>query len=116
MFTNEPNIGLLPQIRVEKRVHRMEIHWLSSKEKVSGAVVSKEGNADNFLEYEKTHTIEFHEKDATINNASYCELLWQNSPFLLNDLRIHQISMDTWILGQNLSREFLSCFISYLLL
>ena len=30
-------------------------------------------------------TIDFIEKGATVNNASYCQLLWKNSPYLLNN-------------------------------
>ena len=30
-------------------------------------------------------TIDFLEKGATVNNISYCQLLRQNSPYLLND-------------------------------
>ena len=55
MFTNRLNIGLLLWDWMEKTVHRVETHWLSSKEKVLGAVVSKEGHADSVLGHEKTH-------------------------------------------------------------
>ena len=48
---------------VEKTVHRVERHWLSSKKKVPVAVVCKESHAD----------------------------LWKNSLHLLNDLRIYHI-------------------------
>ena len=37
------SIGL-PQAWVEKAVHGMKTHWLSGKEKVLGAAVSKEGD------------------------------------------------------------------------
>ena len=33
-------------------VYRMETNWLSSKEKVLGAVVSKEGHANSLLGHE----------------------------------------------------------------
>ena len=53
-------------------------------------VVSKEGHADNLLGHERTITIEFFEKGATVNNASYCQLLRQNSTYLLNDPCIYK--------------------------
>ena len=34
---------------VKKTVHGEKIHWLSSKEKVPGTVVSKEGHAESLL-------------------------------------------------------------------
>ena len=39
----------------KKRVHRVEAHWLSGKEKVSCATISKEGHVDSVLEHEKSH-------------------------------------------------------------
>ena len=53
MFTNQLNIGLPQQARVEMTVHGMETHWLSCKEKVSGSAVSKEGHADMLLRQRK---------------------------------------------------------------
>ena len=44
------NAGLLQQAWVKKT-----IHGISSKEKVLGAAVSKEGHLDSFLGHEKTH-------------------------------------------------------------
>ena len=46
MFTNKRNMGLPLQAWVEKTIHRMETHSLSGKEKISSAVVSKEGHAN----------------------------------------------------------------------
>ena len=57
-------MGLPQQAWVEKTVHRMEIHWLSSK-KVPGAAVNKEGRADSLLGHEGTNTIDFLKKDVT---------------------------------------------------
>ena len=34
-------------------------------------------------------TIDFREKAATVNSTSYCQLLRQNSPYLLNDLHAY---------------------------
>ena len=53
------------------------------KKKVSGALVSK-GDVDNLLKHERTHENFSHIKGATTYDAFYCELLRQNSPYLLN--------------------------------
>ena len=47
-------MGLPLQACDEKTVHREETHWLSGKEKVLGAVVSK-GHADGLLEDGRTY-------------------------------------------------------------
>ena len=52
------------------------------------AAVCKEGHPDNVLGHGKTHIFDFLEKGATVNSPSYCQLLRQNSPCLLNDPRI----------------------------
>ena len=49
-------------------------HWLSGKEKDPGAAVNKEGHADSLLRHERYTTIDFFEKDETVNSASYCLL------------------------------------------
>ena len=46
-------MGLSQWAWVEKTVCSVETHWLSGKEKVPGATVSKEGNADNLLGQKK---------------------------------------------------------------
>ena len=46
-------MGLLLQI--EKTVHGLEAHRLSSKENIPGALVSKEVYADSILGHERTH-------------------------------------------------------------
>ena len=53
--------------------------WLSVKEKVPVTAVIKEGHVDSVLGYERTQTVE---KGATLNSASYCQLLGQNSLYL----------------------------------
>ena len=68
MFTNRRDMGLPLHTWVEKTVNRVETPWLSGKEKVRDAVVSKEGDADNVLG---------HEKGATVNSSFYCQLLKQ---------------------------------------
>ena len=55
MFTNSLNMGLKPWAWVENEVHGVETHWLSCKENILGAVVSKEGYADSVLRHERTH-------------------------------------------------------------
>ena len=40
----------------------METHWLSGKEKVPGAAVSKGGHADSLLDMRRPITIDFLEK------------------------------------------------------
>ena len=40
---------------VEKPVDEVETRWLSSKEKVPGAAISKEGHGDSLLGHESTH-------------------------------------------------------------
>ena len=63
-------MGLL----VEKTFHGVKIHWLSSKGKVPGAAVSKEGYADSLLGHERNHLYwsPGGRGDATLNIASYC--------------------------------------------
>ena len=63
----------------------MKTHWLSRKEKAPVTAVSKEGHADSLLGHERTYHFDVLEKGATVNIASYCQLVWQNSPNLLND-------------------------------
>ena len=70
-------------LRVKKTIHRVETHWLSGKKKVLGATVSKEGHANSLLGHERTNHLVSLKKGATINSASYCQLLRQNSPYLL---------------------------------
>ena len=59
---------------VEKIVHRVETHTLTSKEKISGVVVSEERHHDSVWVNEKgsvTIDIGFLEKDRTKNSNSY---------------------------------------------
>ena len=43
------------QAWVEKTVYGVEIRWLSGREIIPDAVVSKEGHADSYLGHERTH-------------------------------------------------------------
>ena len=64
----------------------MEMRWLYGKVKVLGAVVSEKSHA--VWNMKGPITIDFLEKGATVNFASYCQLLRHNSPYLLNDSRM----------------------------
>ena len=55
MFTIGLNMGLSIQARVEKDIHRVKTHRLTSKEKFLGTAFSKEGCADRLLRHERTH-------------------------------------------------------------
>ena len=74
--------------------HRKDSQWSGStespaKKKGLAAVVSKEDHADCFGEHERTHPYWVPWKSLTINNVSYCQLPWQNSPYLLNNRCIY---------------------------
>ena len=94
MLTNEKSMGFPWQAWVEKIIHGVETHGLSSKEKVSGTAVSKEGHANSVLIDLKTNTVDFLEKHATISNASNCQLLKWNSLYLLKnswiEIKVHK--------------------------
>ena len=83
MFINVLNMDMPQQAWIKKTVQRVETHWLASKEKLQGAAASKEGYADSLLGHKKPMIIDFFEKDATVNSTSYCQLIRQNSPYLL---------------------------------
>ena len=55
MFTNGLNMGLPLCAWVKKIVLGVETPWLSGKEKVQGAAVSKEGHAYSLLGHERSH-------------------------------------------------------------
>ena len=55
-------MGLTLEAWVEKTVHRMDTHWLSSTEKVPGAAVSNEGHADSLLGHWRPYNYWFHWK------------------------------------------------------
>ena len=55
IFTNRLNMGLPQLAWVEKTIDGVETHWLSGREKVSNAKLSKEGHADRRLEHEINH-------------------------------------------------------------
>ena len=55
---------------IENKVHDRKTYWLISKEKVLGTVISKEGPTDSVVLHK---SIDFLEKGAIGNNASYCQ-------------------------------------------
>ena len=66
------NMGLPRWVRVENTIHKMEKHWLTGKEKVLDAVVSKQGHPDILQEHERTHHDWFASKRC---DSEYCFLL-----------------------------------------
>ena len=74
-FTNEPNMSLPLQARVEETVHEIETNSLSGKEKVPGTAISKEHLIGSHLKYERDHHYQFLEKGASVKSISYCQLL-----------------------------------------
>ena len=54
-FWEECLMSMKKYISVQKMfANRLEVHWLSSKEKILGTAVSKEGYADNLQKHERT--------------------------------------------------------------
>ena len=88
MFTNGLNIGLSLQTRVKKIVHGVETHCFTWNFFFIGKSVSKGGHADSALRCKRPITVNCFEKSTTVNSASNCQLLCQNSPYLLNDPHI----------------------------
>ena len=62
---------------------------LSGSDKVSDAVDIKESHIDSLLRHEGPITILILEEVATVNSASYCQLLRQNLPLILYGLCIY---------------------------
>ena len=65
----EPKLKRLP--------HGVEAHCFPGKEKIASTVVSKQGDADSLVGYEKPITIDFLKRGAVVNSAFYCQLLRQ---------------------------------------
>ena len=89
MFTNGLIIDLTRGDWVEKTAHRVERYRLTSKEKVSGAVVRKEGDTDSVRGHERTSHHWFPWKGAILQSVCFCQLHRQNSTHSLNDLRVY---------------------------
>ena len=74
-------MSLPPQEFVEKTVHGVEPHWLSSKETFPGAVVSKKVSQSSGTGKEPTQMISL-KNGATVSKGSNSQLFRQNSPSL----------------------------------
>ena len=73
IFTNELNMILPQWTWVKKTVCGVETHWLLGKEKVTGAVVSREGDADSW-DMKEPITIDFFETSfKEINSDGFCK-------------------------------------------
>ena len=70
MFTNSLNVGLSLWAWVKKIVDGVETPFFSSKEKIPGAAVSKDGDT-GFWDVKGPITIDFLDK-----GVSYCQLVW----------------------------------------
>ena len=66
-FRNEQNVCLPQRTWVTKTFNGLKTPWLSGKEKIPDAAVSKEHHADSVLRHESTFV-----KSAILNSASYC--------------------------------------------
>ena len=80
IFTNRLNMSFPLRAWIESPVHEVETH----------TPVKKSFGCSGQYRHKKTHHYWF---PATVNSVSYCQLLRQNSPYLLNDPRILWISM-----------------------
>ena len=80
-YFNQKNVykcakhGFCPYKTKKKTIQGVET-LCSGQEKISGTVISKEGQDDSLLK--RLITIDFLEWDATANSASYCQLLRKN--------------------------------------
>ena len=80
MFTNGRNMS---QNKPDSKIQ--SVNWKYNEFLVKCSARSKEGHADSFLGLKRVVTIDFLEKDATVNSVSYWQnSYWQNSPYLLN--------------------------------
>ena len=68
-------LGLPLQDGAEKTVHEVETHWFCIKEKAKGEVVSTKVMLIACWDM-KRPIMDFLEKAATVNIASYYQLLW----------------------------------------
>ena len=88
MFTNGRNIGL--PLELESKRQSMEWKHCSQKKKKFQVQWSvKKVRLIVFWDTIRPNTINFLEKSATVNSASYCQPLKQNSPYLLNDSHVY---------------------------
>ena len=83
-FTHGLNISLSPWAWVEKTVHGVETCWHTGKEKFQMKRSVKKDMLTMIRDTKGLITINILEKDVIVNNASYCQVLRQNSSYLLN--------------------------------
>ena len=76
-------LGLPRRAWVKKTFHRVEAHWLSSKEKFRAKQSAKKVMLTVFWNMNGAIAINFLEKGSTVNSAFYCQVLWQNSPLFI---------------------------------
>ena len=77
----------------KKSVHGVKTHWISGKEKVSGAAVIRNGDTNSVL---GLVTIDFLEKGSTVKRAPFCQpfykypfIYWKTLIYLFNFIWIH---------------------------
>ena len=88
ILTNELNMGLPLQVWVKKIAHGVETYGISRKEKFQALQSVKKVMLTSGAW--KNPSLDFLEKGANVNSASYCHLLHQNSPYLFNDPHIYR--------------------------
>ena len=75
----------LQQASVEKSFNKVETDCLSVKEKLPDDIVCDKSHADSFMGHERFIIMDFLEEGTTVDNAFYCQLFRQYSPYLLNN-------------------------------
>ena len=81
-------MGLQLRARSEKKIHRVETHTDSQVKKFRAQLSVNKVMLTVFWDMKGPIKIDFLEKDTIVNSPSFCQLLRQNSPFLLNDPRM----------------------------
>ena len=106
MFTAELNLGLPLQAWVEKTIHAVEIHWLSGKEKVPSAAISK-CHTDSLQTWKDPYIIDFLEKKCKCKQCFlFCQFLG----------KIHLICWMTLIFQYFSSMHSFVCFLLFVCL
>ena len=59
MFTNRLKMDFPQRVRAEKTIIGVEIRWLSGKEKVPDAIVSKESQSDSVPEHSQLISLKY---------------------------------------------------------
>ena len=103
MFLDLLNMGFALRASVEKITCGVETHWISGKENVPGAVVSKEGNADGLLGHERTHHYWF--------PSNRCN--WKLFPFAISFCKIQLIYRMTLVFAFSIQMSEFQSFTSF---